>query len=67
MKKYYIFEINESHNPNFQIKYAKEIESLEKYISEDLHKNGKREIFFTTGYEDIYIILLYISNLIKNI
>ena len=53
MKKYYIFEINERHSQDIQIKYAKEIESLENYISEDLHKNGKGNIFFTTGYEDI--------------
>jgi hypothetical protein len=54
MKKYYIFEINESHNPNFQIKYAKEIESLENLVHKELKKQGKEYIFFTTGFEDIF-------------
>lgn len=52
-KKIYIFEINEKHDSSTQRKYAKEIEGLEKYISEDLYENGKGEIFFTTGYDDI--------------
>lgn len=53
-KKYYLFEINEKHTPNIQRKYAKEIESLEKYVSDKLQEQGKGHIFFTTGYDDIY-------------
>ena len=53
-KKYYLFEINEKHTPTIQRKYAKEIESLEKYVSDKLQEQGKGHIFFTTGYDDIY-------------
>ena len=53
-KKYYLFEINEKHTPTIQRKYAKEIESLEKCVSDKLKEQGKGHIFFTTGYDDIY-------------
>ena len=53
-KKYYLFEINEKHTPTIQRKYAKEIENLERYISDKLQEQGKGHIFFTTGYDDIY-------------
>jgi hypothetical protein len=52
-KKIYIFEINEWHNSSIQRKYAREIESLENLIHEELKKIGKEYIFFTTDYEDI--------------
>ena len=53
-KKYYLFEINEKHTPDIQRKYAKEIEGLEKCVSDKLKEQGKGHIFFTTGYDDIY-------------
>jgi len=52
-KKIYIFEINEKHSEDKQKKYAKEIESLENFVSDKLKEEGKGDLFFTTGYDDI--------------
>ena len=52
-KKIYIFEINEKHSEDKQKKYAREIESLENFVSDKLKKEGKGDLFFTTGYDDI--------------
>ena len=51
--KYKIFEVNENNNIDDQKKFAKEIGELEDYISGKLQEEGKRYIFFTTGYDDI--------------
>ena len=55
-KKNYIniFEINENHKSSIQRKYAKEIESLENEVCEDLKKNKIPSYYFPTGFEDIY-------------
>ena len=51
---YNIFEINEKQNTEIQQKFAKKIEELGQFISEELHEKGKGYLFFNTAYEDIY-------------
>ena len=53
-KDYKIFEINENHSTDIQKHFAKKIEDLENYVSKKLYEQGKGDIFFTTGYDDIF-------------
>jgi len=52
-KKIYIFEINENHSEAKQKKYARELESLENFVSDKLNEELFGYLFFTTGYDDI--------------
>ena len=54
-----MFEVNEKNNEEVRKKYAKEIKELDQYISEKIQEQGRKEIFFSTGYNTIL-------NFIKN-
>lgn len=48
-----IFEVNENHKVSTQRKFARDLDDLEQYVSNDLDKVGRKEEFFPTGYEDV--------------
>ena len=48
-----IFEVNENHKVSTQRKFARDLDDLEQYVSNDLDKVGRKEEFFPTGYDDV--------------
>lgn len=48
-----IFEVNENHKVSTQRKFARDLDDLEQYVSNDLDKDGRKEEFFPTGYDDV--------------
>ena len=48
-----IFEVNENHKVSTQRKFARDLDDLEQYVSNNLDKDGRKDEFFPTGYEDV--------------